>query len=93
MCPVETSASGICWLPPTSPREKNLGHRLRNPAASEKFARFSTLLTRDRGGTASINNFTEQLTLVLGGTVSTISFTEQLTLVLGGTVSTFSFTE
>ena len=64
---METSASVICWLRPTSPREKNLSHRLSNRAAAEEFARFSTLLTRDRGGTASTNNFTGQMTLLEGG--------------------------
>ena len=79
MCPVETSASVICWLPPTSPRKKNLSHRLSNRAAAEEFARFSTLLTRDRGGTASTNNFTGQMTLLESdpaGTASTNSFTQ-----------------
>ena len=49
-----TSASGICWLPPTSPRENNLGHRLRNRRV---------LLRRDRVGTASTSNFTGQMIL------------------------------
>lgn len=63
---------------------------------AEEFARFSTLLTRDRGGIASINNFTEQMTFHergLGGTASTNSFTGQMTLLLGGTASSNNFTE
>ena len=96
MCPAETSASVICWLPPTSPRKKNLGHRLSNRAAAEEFARFSTLLTRDRVGTTSTNNFTGQMTLLESdpaGTASTNSFTQQMTLPLGGTASSNDFTE
>ena len=77
-------------MPPTSPRGKNLSHRLSNRAATE---RFGTLLKSDRGGIASTNNFTEQLTLLLGGTVSTNNFTGQMTPLLGGTASTNSFTE
>ena len=78
------------------PREKNLSHRLSNRAAAEEFARFSTLLTRDRGGTASTNNFTGQMTLLESdpaGTASTNSFTKQMTLPLGGTASSNNFTE
>ena len=86
----------ICWLPPTSPWKRNRSHRLNNRAAPEEFARFSTLLTRDRGGTASTNNFTGQMTLLESdpaGTASTNSFTKQMTLPLGGTASSSSFTE
>ena len=60
---------GDRWLPPTSPRGKNLGHRLRH----------RILLRRDRVGTASTSNFTGQMILRSrdrGGTAFTYNFTE-----------------